>query len=331
MIITAQKYTENQRDEWQQFIAKANNSTMFHSMDFLAYHPDGRFDFHHIIFRDESERIVAVLPGGSFKNREHQYWSPVGASYGGFVSADLPFDICLAIVDSFIEYIRGCGYKEAYIIPPPFVYSTNINQHFEYAMLYRKSGFELHYISHAIDLKHGEDSLSHFDKTARKTIRKILREGEIEIRDSDGNADDYKVFHRILVENKAKHNATPTHTLEELLRLQELLPENLRLMLVYYKGEPIAGSLLFLANKNVVLCFYNMLLYQYEYLKPVYLIMYETVRRAVDEGYKWVDIGVSQDTKDPNPMTPSLGLINFKERFFARGILRTTYQFDIGT
>jgi lipid II:glycine glycyltransferase (peptidoglycan interpeptide bridge formation enzyme) len=69
-----------------------------------------------------------------------------------------------------------------------------------------------------------------------------------------------------------------------------------------------------------------MLLYEYEHLKPIYLIMYETVRRAVEEGYTWVDIGVSQDTSDPDPMTPSLGLIGFKERFDARGVLRSTYH-----
>jgi hypothetical protein len=43
----------------------------------------------------------------------------------------------------------------------------------------------------------------------------------------------------------------------------------------------------------------------------------------------WVDIGVSQDTKAEDPMTPSLGLIQFKERFDARGILRSTYHLSL--
>jgi lipid II:glycine glycyltransferase (peptidoglycan interpeptide bridge formation enzyme) len=71
-----------------------------------------------------------------------------------------------------------------------------------------------------------------------------------------------------------------------------------------------------------------MLYYEYEHLKPVYLIMYETVRWAIENGYEWVDIGVSQDTKALDPMTPSINLINFKERFDARGILRSTYHYD---
>ncbi len=323
MSITAHEYTEADREEWEEFLGRCNNATMFHNQAFLDYHPAGRFLFAHVMFR-RNGKLVAVLPGGFFQGRERQFWSPIGASYGGFTAEDPNFATALEIVDCFVDYARSKGWDEAFIIPPPIIYNTNISQHFEYAMLYRHFDFELHYISHAIHCKHGADFLAHFDKTARKTIHKILREKQISIRDSD----DYGTFHRILLANKAKHNARPTHSLEELLRLRELMPDKLRLMMVYEGDTPIAGSLLFLANSQVVLCFYNMLLYEYEHLKPIYLIMYETVRRAVEEGYEWVDIGVSQDTKDPNPMTPSLGLIEFKERFDARGVLRSTYHFD---
>ena len=138
-----------------------------------------------------------------------------------------------------------------------------------------------------------------------KTVRKTLRDPDLEIKESD----EYAAFHEILVENKKRHGVKPTHSLEDLLKLRELMPEKLRLNMVYHKGKPIAGGLLlFLANKKVALCFYNMLLYDYEHLKPIYLVMHETCRWAVEEGYEWVDIGVSQDTKADDPMTPSLGL-----------------------
>lgn len=302
---------------------RSNNGTMFHQQAFLEYHPEGRFQFHHILFR-LGGKLIAVLPGGYFSGKPREFWSPVGASYGGFVAGSLPFETCLAIVECFMDYAAAQGWSDCYLIPPPIIYNTDIMQHFEYAMLFKKFDYELHYISHAIHLKRGATFLDAFDKTARKTVRKILREGEITIRDSD----DYETFHRILCANKAKHNAKPTHSLDDLLRLKELMPDKLRLMMVYHNETPIAGSLLFFANTNVVLCFYNMLLYEYEHLKPVYLIMYETVRRAYAEGYTWVDIGVSQDTKSDNPMTPSLGLIEFKERFDARGVLRSTYHYS---
>jgi len=319
--ITIQEYSPKFRDEWENFVDSSNNGTMFHKQTFLDYHEEGKFKFNCLMFRRDDE-LLAVLPGG-IKEATNAYWSPVGASYGSIVTKDISFSESLEIVDSFMDYCRDIKLEDAYLIPPPLVYSKNTSQHLEYAMLYRKFDFELHYISHAIDLKHSEETFKHFDKTARKTINKILRENKLSIRESN----DYETFNRILIDNKARHNVKPTHSLRDMLRLTELMPENVRLNLVYFEDIPIAGSWLFFCNSKVALCFYNMLLYEYEYLKPIYLIMHETVRKAVEEGYQWVDIGVSQDTSSPDPMTPSLNLIYFKERFFSRGILRSTFHY----
>lgn len=322
-MISIEEYKEENRQEWENFVDNSNNGTMFHKIQFLDYHYQGKFDFKHYIFR-RNGKIIAVLPGG-IKDNGKTYWSPIGASYGSFVTDDIHYSDSLDIVDAFLKYAKENGYEDVYLIPPPFIYNKNYNQHLEYSMLYRKFDFELHYISHAIDLKHGDDFLKYFDKTSRKTLHKILREKKLSIVESD----DYETFYKILIENKSRHNVKPTHSLEDMIKIRELMPENVKLFMVYYNDIPIAGSWLFLCNSNVVLCFYNMLLYEYEELKPIYLIMYETVRWSIANNYKWVDIGVSQDTKAEDPMTPSLNLIQFKERFDARGVLRTTYHFKL--
>lgn len=319
--ISIHKYTIEDRSDWQAFLRETNNGTMFHSLDFLDYHPAGKFDFYHLIFR-KNGKIIGVLPGG-VKEDGKVFWSPVGASYGSIATKDIKFELALEMVDAMMDYFDKNGFREIFLIPPPLIYSKNISQHIEYAMLYRKFDFELHYISHAIDLKHGENLLATFDKTARKNIHKILREGKIEVREST----EYDAFYDILLKNKAKHNATPTHSHEDLKRLLTLVPENIKLLMCYHEGKPIAGSLLFLCNSKVALCFYTMLLYEYEHLKPVYLVNYEICQWAMRNGYEWVDIGVSQDTTAEDPMTPSINLINFKERFNSRGILRSTFHY----
>jgi hypothetical protein len=318
--ITIHNYLPENRKEWDEFVGNSNNGTMFHSQTFLDYHPAGKFNFQHLIIRKDN-KLIAVLPGGFTGN--DVFWSPIGASYGSIVTKDIHFSTALDIVDALIQYGKEKNWKEIFLIPPPFIYNGHYNQHIEYAFLYRKFDFELHYISHAIDLKYGENYLKFFGKTARKTIRKIHREGKIRIEDSN----DYESFNKILLDNKTRHNVKPTHSLDDMFRIAELMPDKVKLMLVYYEDRPIAGSWLFLTNKQVVLCFYNMLLYEYEYLKPIYLIMDETVRWSIENGYKWVDIGVSQDTKAEDPMTPSLNLIKFKERFDSRGVLRTTFHY----
>ncbi len=320
--IIVQEYNEKDKEEWDNFVETSNNGTMFHKQKFLDYHPQGKFNFHHLLFRKDNE-LIAVLPGGMADNG-NSFWSPVGASYGSIVTKDVPYHISLNLVDALLEYCKEKNFKDIYLIPPPIIYNKVYNQHIEYSMLYRRFDFEYSYISHAIDLSIGNDFLKYFDKTARKTIHKILREKQITIEESD----DYISFNDILIKNKAKHNVKPTHSLEDMLKLRKLMPENLKLFLVYHQGKPIAGSLLFLANKNVSLCFYNMLLYEYEHLRPVYLVNYEVTRWSIENGYKWVDIGVSQDTSAEDPMTPSLNLIYFKERFNARGVLRSTFHYN---
>lgn len=316
------EYNDSFKEEWDSFVDNSNNGTMFHKQLFLDYHTPGKFNFNHFMFRKDGE-LIAVLPGGLSGPNKDIFWSPVGASYGSLVTKDVPYSTSLEIVDTLMEYGKEKDFKEIFLIPPPIIYNEVYNQHIEYSMHYRKFDFEYNYISHAIDLKIGKDFLNYFDKTARKTIHKILREKKITIEESE----DYAAFNDILLNNKARHNVKPTHSLEDMLKLKELMPDNLKLFLVYYEGKPIAGSLLFLANKKVNLCFYNMLYYEYEHLKPIYLVMYEVTRWSIENGYSWVDIGVSQDTSAENPMTPSLNLIYFKERFFSRGLLRTTFHY----
>jgi hypothetical protein len=315
------QYEEKYAQEWDDFIDKSNNGTMFHKIAFLNYHPEGKFKFNHLMFRKDGE-LVAVLPCGLKDNKV--IWSPTGASYGSLVTRDIAFELSLEIVDALMEYCPNNGIEEIYLIPPPIIYNKIYNQHIDYALLYRKFDFEYHYISHAIHLNSSKNIFKKFDKKARHIIKKNKENEKFRIELSE----DYAAFYPILELNKAKHGAKATHSLEDLLKLKELMPDNLKLFIAYFEDKPIAGSLLFLANRRVALCFYQMLLYEYKNLHPVFSLMNETVKWSLENGFEWFDIGVSQDTTSENPMTPSLNLIYFKERFFARGLLRTTYHFD---
>jgi hypothetical protein len=320
-MIYIEEYKEKHKQEWDDFVLKSNNGTMFHRQQFLDYHKPGKFKFHHLMIFNDNE-LVGLLPGGVIDDGK-TYWSPTGASYGSVVTKDIPFSLSLDIIDSLLEYFRGNNFRDIYLIPPPLIYSENYSQHLEYSMLYRKFDFELHYISHAVPLNKNKDFFQNIDKKAQRIIRKILRDGKLHAEESN----DFESFYPILEKNKAKFNVKPTHTLGELLKLKELLPDNLKLFLVYLGDIPIAGSLLFLTNRKVALCFYIMMLYEYNHLKPVFLGLYESIKWAEANGYEWFDIGVSQDTSSEDPMTPSQSLIYFKERFNARGILRSTFHY----
>ena len=312
------EYTEDWKNKWDNFVLASNNGTIFHMQKFFDYHSEEKFTFNHLIFLDKGN-IVALLPGSRIGSL---YESPIGSSYGSIVTKDVKFSYAMEIVSSLLEYGKKTGIKEFLLTSAPRVYEKHPNENLDFAMLWQGFKYDLHYISSAIKLFPDEDIISRFQPTVRRNIRKVLKNPDIRIELNDR----YDEFHPILVSNKARHNIKPTHSLEDLLKLKKLLPENILLFMVYYKDEPIAGSNVFVCNKQVALCFYNMLKYEYENLKPIHRVMYEVVKWTTEKGYQYVDIGVSQDTKADNPMTPSMSLIDFKEKFDAKTVMRNTLK-----
>lgn len=324
--ITVIQYDASKHKEaWDRFVRNSMNGTVFHTQQFLAYHNEGKFQFHHLLFY-EGVRLVAILAGG-FRENGKIYDSPVGSSYGSFVTEDISADTALAIVEAFERYIKQKGVGEVYLTSAPVIYQPILTQNLDFALLYRGFAYQRHYISHAIELRNGILPFDRFQPKARNYIRRIIR-GHAEVRVEEVPKSDMlrglEEFYPILLENKAKFGVKPTHTLEDLVKLHELLPDLMKLFLVRVKDEPIAGSLLFLANPRVAVIFYHVLLYNFDEYKPIYLLMDKVTRWSQENNYSFVDIGVSQDTSDANPMTPALSLIRFKEKFDSRGVLRST-------
>ncbi len=315
------KYTEEWKDKWDEFVLRSNNGTMFHLQKFLDYHQPGKFKFDHLIFLEKGQ-IAAVLPGAMIGSK---FESPIGSSYGSIVTGDVKFIKALEIVETLLEYGKSNGIDEFELTAPPVVYEDKPNQNLDFAMLWSGFNYSLHYISSAIKLDKNEDIIGRFSPTIRRNIRKSLKNTDIRVEINDR----YDEFYPILMQNKSRHNVTPTHNYRDILKLSELLPENLKLFMVYYQHIPIAGSLMFFVNRTCSLCFYNMLLYEYDYLKPIPRVMYEVVKYSTENGYSYVDIGVSQDTKADNPMTPSINLIDFKEKFDAKTVMRNTLSINL--
>jgi hypothetical protein len=315
---------------WDAFVRRSMNGTAFHFQQFLRYHSAGKFNFEHLLFY-QGDRLVALLPGAITQNGE-AYESPMGSSYGSFVVEDISADTALSIVEAFKGYLRERGFKRAFLTAPPVIYQPVLTQNLDFSLLYKGFSYQRHYISHAIDLRHPGKPFDRFQPTARKFIRRTYKQyPDVHIREfsRDDIEEGLRLFNPILLENKAKYNAKPTHTLEDLLRLNELMPDLMKLFLVYKGDQPIAGSLLFIANARVAIIFYHMLYYEYKELRPIYLLMDKVTTWAKENGFSFIDIGVSQDTSDDNPMTPALSLIRFKEKFDSRGVLRSTMSIEL--
>ena len=309
-------YTEEFFDEWNAFVEASSNGTVFHRLDFLAYHRKGKFNFHHLLFF-RGDTLVAVLPAGL---RGDTLRSPMGSSFGGFVVPPfLGIETADEIVKALIRYCASRMIKEIFITPPMQIYHDVFNEAVDYSLHYNHFVTLSSLYSSIIDFSRisGKESLS---RNTRHKINKAINKGIRIVQEND-----FDTFYPILLKNKKKFSARPTHTLAELKRIDRLLPGMITMFLAYYGNEPVGGEVLFRANRRCILNFYTMHLYEYRNLFAVNYLIEHSIRWSREQGFRYLDYGVSADTFSTDPMEPSWSLIQFKESMGSTGCARKSY------
>jgi len=310
------RLTEKENGQWEAFVAAANNGTMFHYLKFLSYHPQNRFKNFHCIIKEKTN-IIALFPA---VEKEKTIISHQGASYGGFVLKNrLGIHKVCIMVEHLTKYFKEKGYKRIILTQTPLIYYTEPNQYIDFALL--KNGFRYlkREITAVIPLSCAEPLMT-FHSDARRSTKKALREG-VYVKISD----DFKTFYKILEHNLGmRHNVSPTHTIEELLKLKRLFPEEIILFAAYLKERMIGGVVLFNTNKNVTLAFYISHDEKFQNYRPINLLFYEIIKWGRNRGIRFLDLGTFTLNMEPN-----WGLGRFKEKHNARGFLRDTYEITL--
>jgi hypothetical protein len=302
--------------EWHAFVEESNNGTVFHRIDFLGYHPAGRFDFRHLMFYQEGA-LIALLPGGRAGTG---FRSPVGASFGGFVFKNgISLAQAESVVKAFLAWCSSTGIESATITPPMQCYCRTPDEVFEFMLLYQGFAQTGSLYSSVIDLSM-VTSKEDLSRNTRHKINKAINKN-VRIEESEN----YALFYPILEENKAKFKVKPTHSLAELERIKNIAPGMMKLFLAYIGETPVAGELLFTANPRCVLNFYTMHKYEFRNYFAVNLLVEHAIRWSCSKGFAWYDYGVSADTASPNPLEPSRSLIEYKESMGSTGCIRRTF------
>lgn len=308
--------TDKEIEQWEEFVACANNGTIFHQLKFLSYHPPERFHHHHCLIKEKNTILAAfpsVIHGTTIISHR-------GASYGGFVvKKGLGIQKIFLMIEQLTKYFREKGHTRITLTQTPLIYYSEPHQYVDFALLKHGYTYQKREVTAVISLD-ATDPLGSFHADARRSIKKALREGvHIEI------TDDYKSFYNILKNNLGmRHNVSPTHTLEELHRLKELYPDDIILFGAYLKKKMIGGIVIFNTNSKVILAFYISHNDTYQSYRPVNLLFHEIILWGKKKGFRYLDLGTFTLNMDPN-----WGLGRFKENHNARGFLRDTYGIDL--
>ncbi len=305
--------------EWNDFIEKSDNGTIFHRRDFLAYHPKGRFIDSSLVFLKNNKPFALLSAIEHRDGREKIFYSHRGASYGSFVyNSWLNIKDSFELVETLIEHCKAQKYTKIILTLPPIIYCTKVSNYIDFALVRNNFNYLKREVSSVVSLDFNDDELLQtYRPEARTALKKSLKSG-VEIAETERFDEYYEILKKNL---KMRHNVNPTHTLEELIKIKKIFPTRVRLFGAFVNSKLIAGVCNFSANSKVVLAFYISHDEDYQEYRPVNLLFYEIMRRYKSEGFNYLDFGIFTVNMEPN-----WGLGRFKENFGARGIFRDTFQ-----
>lgn len=322
--IIIKRYNPSLAPEWKSFLLKSNNGTLFHDLDFLAYHAEGRFDEHHLMFY-RSGRLVALLPAAIVSEPDGRNFlkSPYGASVGGFViPAHVGIETVLDIISSTQSYAGGIGLHGIELRLGPNIYHHEPNSLIDFCLTYHSFRLTRRWLTFVIPLYSSHTHLSGivYSKSKKYDIRTNLKKGV-----SPSEADHKKLdeFYDMLLETLSRHNASPTHSKAELQDIFNKVSGRVRLFLCSYNDIEIAGVLVFMLNACTAYTYYICEKDRFKKMcGPAVLIAYIADQLA-REGIEHLDLGPSASTYHLNR-----GAVFFKEGLGSEGFCRDEWRWE---
>ncbi len=306
-------YTDQHKTVWDTFCKEAKNATFLFERDFMDYHQD-RFEDHSLMIYKKN-MLVAVMPANRVGTAIHTHQ---GLTYGGILlSAKVKLLDCIEIFKELLMFLNNDGFTTLYIKQIPRFYT-------------RLPSEELEYLFFLLNAKCSRvDTASVIDYSNKLPIQSNRNEGvkkaqrhELSIKEDDNFKD---FWDRILLPNLEKrHQATPTHTLEEIILLKKRFPEQIRQFNVYKEGNIVGGATLFETHTTAHVQYISADTNKQELGTLDFLFDYLITERFTDK--KYFDFGISNEF-DGTKLNK--GLSYWKESFGARTFVHRFYEIPI--
>ncbi len=304
---------------WDSFIGDSVNGIVFHRRSFLAYHGDRFHDREQYLVFRKGESLVATLSLARDTDDPSIARSPYGASFGGMVFREAPtYSQSRAMVEALLAHLRASGIRQFRItMVPEYMADGDVNT-FTFALL--EAGFHAvnRDISSVVLLRSDRSAEEIISGRARRNAKKAEKAGVV-IR-IGASPEDFMVPLDATFE---KHGTSPTHSLEELVFLQERHPDLIGFDVAYLDEKPVAGLGLFQLNRTAVMSFYICQTSAGANVQALSLLLREAIGRFKGEGFRCLDMGTSSVNMVARP-----NIFFFKEGFGARGYFRETLEWN---
>lgn len=309
------KYEKKYEKLWDDFVNNELFGTIYHTRNFINYHPIDRFIDESILIYNDDE-LICILPACK---RGETYFSYTGATYGGPVISK--------------KYNRIKYLKE--IIKKIFEYYDNkIEFRLANDIYFKESYYTLYFLlSQQLKIypelswyiKTDDDFIENIKNIRnKKTLLKSINDVNM-ICTNFINEEDYIQFYEILEKNlKINHESSPTHSLDEFLKIKYILGDKQKLYLVKKNNNILGGVFVIKVTSN---CWYTFYISRNIDLDKngcsICYLMYQISLDAKKENVKYIDYGISTENRG---MEINDGLSDYKEATLG-GISNYRYLF----
>ncbi len=309
--------SKDDADRWNSFVESSNEGTLFHRLDFLAYHGDKFREYEHHIAISKGGSLYAIMPLAIImENGDRIAKSPYGASYGGPVFLrPVTYSEAHHVVETTLNYLQSLGVVRVTLTLPLSILYRSFSETFRLVLL--EHGFRCinRDICSVVPLQ-SETISSTISSRARNAVRKAQKMGVQAVRNAP-----LCDFWRVLERTYAKLQLSSTHTFSEFRWLHEKFPALVYADVAYHDGRPVAGIGYLVLNDRVNSSFYLCQDPEEQRLSALSLLIFQALEHSQNAGFRWFDFGTSSTKMQGRP-----NLFMFKEGFGAVGIFRETYS-----
>ena len=308
-----EQYNTSYKKLWDTFLDHSKNGHFFFKRDYLEYHSD-RFEDISLLIFDNKNSLIALLPANI---RDKTLFSHQGLTFGGFIiSNSMKTEIMLDIFKSLKLFCIQKDIKRIVYKCSPHFYHSKPSEEDLYALFINNFNLIRRDLCATINLS---DKIK-FRKGRKSLVKKAIK-NELIFEKIFDYASYWELLENVL---KKYHNVKPVHSLDEIIKLSDIFPNNIKLYAAKRKGEILAGALIF-ENKQIVHTQYLANSDVGRELGALDLV----IDRLLNETYinkKYFSFGTSLDSTGK---LLNFGLLSQKEGFGARAFTHDSYELII--
>ena len=304
-------------EPWDALVGAAPMATFLHTRRFLDHHGDRFPDLSLLLL--EGGELAGVFPAAAHPQDERRVVSHPGSTFGGLAhDGGLAGERMIDALKAIRAAYREQGFETLSYKAVPHIYHRLPSEDDLYALFRLGATRARADLSCAIDLDARRPAASR----RRRGLRKARSEG-VEVRRSPDLA--HHLWPVLEANLRERHGVDPVHTVEEILQLHELFPEEVGFVAGILDGEVLGGIVTFTTPRVV----HPQYIASGErgrgvsVLDAVFEYSIDEARRA---GARFFDFGIStvDDGRQLND-----GLHGFKREFGGGGVTYESYELSL--